>query len=75
MLKISSNKLRMLFELPTQKDWGYRLKSDLWTFFLDNSEEKTDLHTTDQSFCEPRAFPRLLVFIDKVSSHTKLAEV
>lgn len=26
MLKISSNKLSMLFELPTQKDWGMQIK-------------------------------------------------
>lgn len=26
MLKISSNKLSMLFELPTQKDWGMHIK-------------------------------------------------
>lgn len=26
MLKISSNKCSMLFELPTQKDWGMQIK-------------------------------------------------
>lgn len=26
MLKISSNKRSMLFELPTQKDWGMQIK-------------------------------------------------
>lgn len=75
MLKISSNKRSMLFELPTQKDWGMQIKIRFVDLFWMIQKEKTDLHTTDQSLREPSAFPRLLAFIDKVSRHTKLVEV
>lgn len=44
-----------------------QIKMRFVDLILDESEEKTDLHTTDQSLREPSAFPQVLAFIDKVS--------